>query len=52
VDQPEHAEARNGGPIAAGQGVVIDSDLEQIITVPGVPRKAGELIAFHVQDSR
>jgi SOS-response transcriptional repressor LexA len=48
-DQPEHSEARNGGPIAAGEGVVIDADLEQIITVPGVPRKAGELIAFHVQ---
>jgi SOS-response transcriptional repressor LexA len=48
-DQPEHTEARNGGPIAAGEGVVIDADLEQIITVPGVPRKAGELIAFHVQ---
>ncbi|HEY6689186.1 MAG TPA: S24 family peptidase [Propionibacteriaceae bacterium] len=39
----------DGGPIAAGEGVVIDADLEQIITVPGVPRKAGELIAFHVQ---
>jgi SOS-response transcriptional repressor LexA len=48
-DQPEHAEARNGGPIAAGKGVVIDADLEQIIAVPGVPRKAGELIAFRVQ---
>src|SRR5438034_7873143 len=28
-DQPEHTEARNGGPIAAGEGVVIDADLEQ-----------------------
>jgi repressor LexA len=29
--------------------VVIDADLEQTVAVPGLPRKAGELIAFHVQ---
>lgn len=48
-DQLEHADARNGGPIAAGKGAVIDADLEQIIAVPGVRAKAGELIAFRVQ---
>jgi hypothetical protein len=51
-DQPEHTEARNGGPIAAGEGVVIDADLEQIITVPGVPRKLANSSRFMFRDSR